>query len=376
MITPSRREISSRLNVPPEKFPVHVRLRALRSQFVQARLDALLVTFPPHVRYLTGFSGSNGLCLITKTGQTFVSDGRYRVQAREEVQGFRILFATGSLLEVIARRHLLPPKASVGYDEQHATVAELKNLKKLFPRAHFVAASGMVDRLAAVKDEGELGLIRHAVKITDAVFMKVVEMLKPGMSELDIAAEISYLHRSHGAEGDAFEPIVASGTRGAMPHARASRKKIKMGELVTIDMGCRYGGYHSDLTRTLAVGKPNARARNMYQVVADAQRLALDAAASGIGGRTLDAIARSFIKKKGYGKYFSHSLGHGLGLQVHELPRLSQLSTDTLAAGNVVTVEPGVYIPGFGGVRIEDDVVIRERSAEVLNTAPKELIVV
>ncbi len=351
------------------------RLAALRKKLIESRLDALLVTFLPNVRYLTGFSGSNGICIATGNSQAFLSDGRYRLQARDEVHGYRIVIASGSLFEAAAKNGLLLNRGKIGYEEQHVTVAELRNLKKLLPHVKFIPTSGYVEELSAVKDRDEIDLIKKAVAITDRVFGKLLHVVKPGISELDIAAEISYLHRNHGAEADAFEPIVASGKRGALPHARATEKNIKKGEMVTIDMGCRYDGYHSDLTRTIAVGKPSARMRKIYEVVADAQQLAIDAAGSGISGRALDAVARTYIKKKGYGKYFSHSLGHGLGLQVHEQPRLSALSTDTLMNGNVVTIEPGIYIQGIGGVRIEDDVVVRNSFCEVLNKAPKELIV-
>lgn len=354
---------------------VSARLRALRAELIRSRLDALIVTHLPHVRYLSGFSGSSGVCVITKAGQSFLSDGRYRVQAKDEVQGFRIVITQGRLFDVASKRSLLPKRGKVGFASQHLTVAEFRRLKTLFPHTRFVSADGMVDRLTAVKNHDEISLIKQAVKITDEVFGKILNILKPGITELDVAAEIGYLHRTLGAEADAFEPIVASGTRGALPHARASQKKIKNRELVTVDMGCRFRGYHSDLTRTVVVGKPSSRARKVYQVVLDAQRLALDAAGSGLSGRALDAVARTYIRKKGFGRYFTHSLGHGLGLEVHEKPRLSELSSDRLVAGNVVTIEPGIYIPGFGGVRIEDDVVIREGYAEVLTQAPKELII-
>ncbi len=297
------------------------------------------------------------------------------MQAQEEVKGFRTIITQAKLYEAAAERALLPRKGRVGFSAEHLTVAELRHLKNLFPRTQFIPADGLVERLAAVKTEDEISCIRQAVRMTDQVFSEILKILKPGVAELDVAAEIGYLHRTLGAEADAFEPIVASGTRGALPHARASQKKIQKGELVTIDMGCRFQGYHSDLTRTVAVGKPSPRARTIHQIVLDAQRLAIEAAGSGISGRALDAVARTAIAKKGFGRFFNHSLGHGLGLEVHELPRISKLSADHLTAGNVVTIEPGIYIPGFGGVRIEDDVVIRDGTAEVLNHAPKELII-
>ncbi len=352
------------------------RLDALRLKISQSRLDALLVTFLPNVRYLSGFSGSNGICIVTEQQQSFLTDGRYRLQAREEVRGYHLVIAMGSLFEGAAQKGLFPKRGKIGYEAQHLTVAELRNLRKLLPLVQWIPTTKMIEEMSAVKERGEIDLIKKAVAISDKVFEKLLEIMKPGMKELDLAAEISYLHRTYGAEADAFEPIVASGKRGALPHARASEKKMKKGELVTIDMGGRYKGYHSDLTRTIAIGKASAGARKIYQVVADAQQLAIDAAGNGIGGKALDAVARSYIKKKGFGKYFNHSLGHGLGLQVHELPRLSTLSNDTLASGNVVTIEPGIYIPNIGGVRIEDDVVIRNGYCEVLNKAPKELIMV
>ncbi|HLA69090.1 MAG TPA: M24 family metallopeptidase, partial [Bacteroidota bacterium] len=236
------------------------------------------------------------------------------------------------------------------------------------------SADSIVDASVSVKDESEIDLIRKAVSLTEKVFLEVLNIIREGVSELDLAAEIGYLHRKYGAEADAFEPIVASGERGALPHARASAKKIRNRELVTIDLGCRYRGYHSDLTRTVALGRINPERRRLYTVVRDAQQLALDAARDGMTGKELDGVARRHIKSRNLGRFFTHSLGHGLGMQVHENPRISSQSNDILAPGNVITIEPGVYVPGVGGVRIEDDVVIRNRGHELLTTIPKELI--
>ncbi|MBI3587226.1 MAG: aminopeptidase P family protein [Ignavibacteriales bacterium] len=352
------------------------RLEKLRQSFSGAHIHALLVTHLPHVRYLTGFSGSNGVCLVTNRTCYFLSDGRYREQVRQEVERARVVIAKGTLFSEISSRKLLKGIERVGVESHYLSVASLETLKKLFPRVKFVSTRSLIENIASVKDELEIGYIKKAVAITDRVFSKILNILKAGVSEQDIAAEISYLHKKFGAEADAFEPIVASGTRGALPHARPSAKKIRNGELVTLDFGCRYNGYHSDLTRTIAVGKPSAKARTMYQVVLDAQQRALDAVASSMKAQALDTVARSFIRKKGFGKYFTHSLGHGLGLEIHEVPRISALSKDILCEGNVITIEPGIYIPHFGGVRIEDDVVIRYSSCEILNKSPKELIVV
>ncbi len=351
------------------------RLEAVRTKIHAARLDAFLVTFLPHVRYLTDFSGSSGLCVLFPDRQYFVSDGRYKAQSADEVGGFRIVIGSGGMFEEIKKKKILRPKARIGVEVQHMSVAELENLRVLFPRAKFVLTRGIVESVASVKDESEIEAIKRATAITDGVFQGVLPLIKEGVTEIEIAAEILYRHRKAGAEAEAFEPIVASGPRGALPHARATTKKIKTGELVTLDLGCRYGGYHSDLTRTVALGNPTAEAKTMYAIVLSAQERAIGAARSGLKARALDAVARGHIRKAGYGKFFTHSLGHGLGLQVHEMPRISALSHDVLETGNVITIEPGIYVPGIGGVRIEDDVVIRNDGCEILNKAPKQLMV-
>lgn len=351
------------------------RLAAVRRHLRPLGLHALLVTFLPHVRYLTGFSGSNACCVITAHEAFLVTDGRYRTQVRQEVQGYRTFIASRSLFEELKQKKLLGGRIRVGFDPGVLRVSELRNLRSLFPSARFSPIRDFLADLTAVKDEVEIALIRRAVEISDTVFRSVRSVIKPGVAELDVAAEIVYQHRIRGAEADAFEPIVASGIRSALPHARATGKRIAKGDLVTLDFGGRLQGYHSDITRTVAVGKPGAKQRKIYEVVRDAQQRAVDAARAGMTGADLDAVARKVIGKAGFGRFFPHSLGHGLGLQVHEAPRLSALSTDVLRDGHVVTIEPGVYVPGVGGVRIEDDVVIRNGHAEVLSTSPRDLII-
>jgi Xaa-Pro aminopeptidase len=263
----------------------------------------------------------------------------------------------------------------VGFESEHISVSSGAKMKELFKGSDLVSTRSVIEKIAAVKDEEEIERIRRAIRITEKVLKKILNMLKPGMIERDVAAEIGYWHKRYGAQSDAFETIVASGLRGALPHGLASAKKIRNGELVTLDLGCRLDGYHSDLTRTVAIGRPSSRGRKIYRIVLDAQSRAIDAARAGIRASALDRVARNVISREGYGKYFSHSLGHGLGIEIHEQLRLSAQSKDTLRAGNVVTIEPGVYIPGFGGVRIEDDIVIRESNCEVLSIAPKELMI-
>ncbi len=343
---------------------------------VSRRLDAFLVTGQSNVRYLTGFSGSNGLCLVTGRAAVFMTDSRYTTQVRDEVIGWRIVIASTGMFQAAADRHLLPARVRVGIEEQHLTVAELRNLRRLFPGVRFVPVSLLVESIAAVKDEDEISLIRNAVGITDAVFAAILPLIKPGVRERDVAAEISALHRRYGAEGDAFDPIVASGPRGALPHARPTARKFRRGEMITLDLGCRVQGYHSDLTRTVALGRPSPTMKKIYAIVHDAQQRAIDAAHSGMAACDLDAVARRAIRRNGYGRFFIHALGHGLGLHVHDPLRVSARSTEILREGFVLTIEPGIYLPGIGGVRIEDDVVIRRDGCAVLNRAPKDLLTV
>ena len=351
------------------------RLQEVRRHLEKSGLDALLVSHLPHVRYLTGFSGSNGLTIITPRGQYFLTDNRYRQQSKTEVVGFAIVVSSDTLFQAARKHGILHGKKRIGFESQYLSVASYENLRKLFPSAKFVSKRSVIENIAAVKDESEIEVIKRAAAITDRVFKKVLGILKPGVRELDVSAEISYWHQRYGADGDAFESIVASGPRGALPHGRATEKTICRGELVTLDFGCTYKGYNSDLTRTVAVGKPAERAKRIYKTVLEAQLKAIEATQPGVSARSLDRVARSHIRRKGFGKYFTHSLGHGLGIEIHEPLRLSVKSKDVVKEGNVFTIEPGIYIQGFGGVRIEDDVVVRETGCEVITKSPKELII-
>ncbi|MGA3244530.1 MAG: Xaa-Pro peptidase family protein [Bacteroidota bacterium] len=354
---------------------VERRLQEVRRQLTASRLDALLVSHIPHVRYLTGFSGSNGLCVITPQQQYFLTDRRYRDQSKAEIDGFDISVTQIGLIEEVGKLRLLKGASRIGFESVHTSVDSHSTMRKVFARSKLVPTKSVIENIAAVKDELEIECIKRAIRITERVFQKLLHLLKPGLTEQDVAADISYWHRRYGADGDAFEPIVASGVRGALPHGRASAKKIRRGEMVTLDLGCSLQGYHSDLTRTVAIGRPSPRARRIYQIVLDAQCKAIEAARPGIRASALDRVSRKAIDRRGFGKYFSHSLGHGLGIEIHEQLRLSAQSKETLKAGNVVTIEPGIYIPGFGGVRIEDDIVVRDDGCEVLTAAPKELII-
>ncbi|MEX0601830.1 MAG: M24 family metallopeptidase, partial [Bacteroidota bacterium] len=263
----------------------------------------------------------------------------------------------------------------IGYDATRVSVTQLQHWKAATPRVRWKPAGSFLASIAAVKDASEVRNIREAIAITERVLQSVLKLLRPGVTETDVAAEISYQLRLEGGEGDAFEPIVASGERSALPHARPTRKIIASGDLVTLDFGCRFRGYHSDLTRTVAVGSVSPEKKKIYNTVLDAQTAALEAARGGMKARTLDRAARRIIQKAGYGKFFPHSLGHGLGLEVHEPPKIAARSDEILAVGNVVTIEPGIYVPGVGGVRIEDDVVLRKDDCEILTTASRMLTI-
>ncbi len=351
------------------------RLRELRRELEQRSVDALLTLSLPHVRYLSGFSGSNALCVVTRRRALIVTDGRYTDQVREESSGFAVRISRDSLVDELPKSSILSGISRIAIEHAVLPVAIFARLQKLFPRKKFVPSAGIVESLASVKHESEIAHIRAAAAITDAVFREMLDVVREGMTESEVAAELTYRQRRRGSEGDAFEPIVAAGDHAALPHAHASDRPLRNGDLVVLDFGCRVRGYHSDLTRTIALGRPSSELRKIYGVVRDAQQRALEHCAVALPARALDAVARAHIRRAGFGKFFPHSLGHGLGLQIHEEPRISARSTATLAAGNVVTIEPGVYVPGLGGVRIEDDVVLRTSGPEILTHAPKDLIV-
>jgi Xaa-Pro aminopeptidase len=350
------------------------RLARLREKLHSAGLDALLVTSLPNIRYLTGFTGSNALVVVLQHKIYFLTDQRYRQQSREQVRGATRIISRTSLFEALAEHRLLR-RRRVGFEAEHLSYASHRHLRRAVPGVVLRPVHDLVEELALRKDDSEVALITMAIRVTEQVFQRVLPLLRPGVRELEIAAEISYLHRRLGAEGDAFEPIVASGERGALPHARPTRRKLRKGDLVTLDFGCTVAGYCADLTRTVAIGRASRRAREVYRAVLAAQEEALAAARPGMLARDLDRVARSHLARAGLGRYFSHSLGHGIGLRIHERPRVAPRSPERLEAGSVITIEPGVYLPGELGVRIEDDLVLTGDGGRVLTSVPKELMV-
>ena len=339
------------------------------------KLDVLLLHHLPSIRHLTGFTGSNALLCVTPRGGVLATDSRYATQVRDEVSGWRILVPADGLLTEALRRSLRgTPPARIGLEYARVTHQQYRHVRSLFAGASFVDVSGMPDRLRSIKSDDEIAAIRAAAGIADEVFVSLLDWLRPGMREREIAAEISYRLRLHGAERDSFEPIVVSGPRSALVHGQPSERALRACDPLLLDFGCVVRGYASDITRTISVGRARPAMRRMHAAVLDAQRAAIDAVQAGVDTRDVDAAARTVLDTRGYGEYFSHALGHGLGLEVHELPRLSRLSPGTLETGMVFTVEPGVYIPGKGGVRIEDDVLLAPDGAELLTQAPRALI--
>ena len=337
--------------------------------------DVFMSAFGPHLRYFTGYSGSNGLMAVTLETVLFVTDPRYTEQSAAEVTADRRIVTRDQLTAAASRQTRLAQCRRIAFEKESCSYQFVSDLIARFPGSEVVPEEGIGAQCMVSKDETELTALRTAAAITDRVFLDLLGLIRPGITELEIAGEIAARHRRYGAENDAFDSIVASGTHSALPHARPTSKAVVSGEFVTLDFGCIYEGYHSDMTRTIAVGAASHEIKNVYAVVLDAQRTGVDAARAGITGKKLDQAARQAIQRRGYGKYFVHGLGHGIGLQIHEEPRVSKKNSEPLPCGSVITIEPGIYLPGKFGVRIEDDVVLHGSGCETITGSPKELII-
>jgi Xaa-Pro aminopeptidase len=342
----------------------------------EAELGALIVDGAANLRYLCGYTGSNGLALVRADGGgRFWTDFRYASQVAEELDGvFEYEIVTGDLLDALASAL---PAGRVGFDDTTMTVRRRARLGELAGDGVApVACAGLVERMRAVKDDGEIASIAAAAALIDGLLEWLFASGLSGRSERELAITLEHEMRLRGASAASFPSIVAAGAHAALPHAQPGEARIERGTLVTFDIGALVDGYCSDCTRTVAVGEPSALAREVYEVVATAQLAGLEAIVPGVSGRDADARAREVIEQAGYGERFGHGLGHGVGLDIHEAPRLSRISVDrALVAGNVVTVEPGIYLPGELGVRIEDLVVVRAEGPQVLSTFTKELLV-
>jgi Xaa-Pro aminopeptidase len=358
------------------------RQQQVREALQKSRLNSLLVTHLPNIRYLCGFSGSAGALLVGDGGSTFFTDGRYTSQAKEQVRSAKVVIGKKSPLATAAEdlsRHAGRRRAgktfALGIEGQYFTVAARHSLSEALPRHVRVReAPALVERERMIKDAEELALIREAVGLGASLFDQALGVIRPGAKEVEVAAEMEYAARKAGADAMSFETIVAAGARSALPHGRASSAPIASGGFVVCDFGVILHGYCSDRTRTVYVGAVTAEARRVYDAVLAAQQAAIDVVRPGIEVGTVDGAARKLLQKNGLARYFTHSTGHGVGLEIHEAPRLAQGQQEILRPGMVITIEPGVYLPGKWGVRIEDMVVVTEQDCEVLAPTQKEFM--
>lgn len=350
------------------------RLARLRRTALR-RADALVLTHLPNLLYLVRFRGSSGVLVLTRSHCVFFTHGIYRTQARQEVVGAQIKIVEGDPLPGASRWLARKRPRRVAYEADHLSAAGFHQLAHILgANVELQATELCVDQLRAVKDADEIARIRAGVELTARVFEEILPLVRPGVRELDLAAEIEYRMKQHGARSQSFETIVASGARSALPHGRASRKRLRKNELVMFDLGAILADYCSDMTRTVFLGKPPAKVLRIYRAVQDALAAAREVVRAGVEASRVDAAARRVLAKRSLGRYFVHGTGHGVGLEIHEEPRLGRGSPARLKAGNVITLEPGVYLPGVGGVRIEDVVVVRKTGAETLTPLGTELI--
>lgn len=351
------------------------RIETIQQKLVENQMDAVLITSPYNLRYASNFTGSTGLAVITKEQAFFVTDFRYTEQASEQAKGFEVIQNTGPIFDVVSELISEHKIEKIGFEENHVTFATYQTINASFNCA-LVPVGSLIEDIREIKDDAEIELIQEAISITEAAFEYILTYIKPGMTEIKVANELDFFMRERGASGVSFDTIVASGVRSAMPHGVASEKVIELGDMITIDFGCYYKGYVSDMTRTFALGDPGEELKAIHQIVLDANLKVTAAAKAGVSGSELDKIARDYITEKGYGEAFGHSTGHGIGLEVHEGPGINFKNVQPLVVGNVITNEPGIYIPGLGGVRIEDDLLITENGNKNLMKSSKELFII
>ncbi|MBM7613992.1 M24 family metallopeptidase [Alkaliphilus hydrothermalis] len=351
---------------------MEMRVNKVRNLLDEKNLDAILLYKPENRRYIAGFTGSNGYILITKEKAIFITDFRYTIQASEQCQGFEIVEMNNhNPLSDVLKSYSLK---RLGIEEEHVSYGQFLEFSEKLPEVEFVPLKGTLTTIRSIKTEDEIELIAKAAEITDEAFEHIMKYIKPGMKETEVALELEVFMKKKGASALSFESIVASGVRSSLPHGKASDKVIEKGDMITLDFGCVYKGYCSDMTRSFVMGEATDKQKEIYYGVLEAQEASLKAVRPGITGIELDKIARDIITEKGYGENFRHGLGHGVGIEVHELPHVNARGTVAMEPGAVITIEPGIYVPHYGGVRIEDLVVVTEDGYRVLSKSTKELI--
>jgi Xaa-Pro aminopeptidase len=338
-------------------------------------LNGIYVTNLTNVRYLTGFTGSAGSVLILEDSQHFFTDGRYIEQSKEQVRNCNIHIVSSAHYSAIKEKNILSKGLKVGIEAPFVSLDLFDNILTLLSDIQCEKVNDIICIIAAVKDKHEIESLKTAIEITDQVFTEIIPELTLGAVEQNIAAKISYLFKMHGAEGDSYDPIIGSGYLGALPHATPSDKQFENGDFVVMDFGALYNGYHADMTRTVVIGSATTKHKEIYDIVLSSQLAGIKAARAGITGKELDQVCRKVIADAGYGDKFIHSTGHGLGLEVHTYPRISAYNSQPLLENYVITIEPGIYLPGWGGVRIEDDCLITKERCIPLNKSTKEMLI-
>ncbi|ATW25180.1 M24 family metallopeptidase [Candidatus Formimonas warabiya] len=341
-------------------------------------VDSLLIMKDANLRYVSHFTGSESYLIITAKKKILITDSRYTEQAEQECPGFEIVryrhpfpSLEETLKTMVSRLHI----TRLGFEKDYLTFDGYENISHALPDLEFVPTLGIVESVRSIKDPHEIDFMKRAAHIADMAFTNILKYVHIGITEKDIETELEYVMKRQGAFSTAFPTIVASGPRSSLPHGVPSQRQIQYGDLITLDFGALYEGYRSDMTRTVAMGKADAKQKQIYDLVLYAQKEGVQAISAGIKASQVDHRVRNIIKEAGYGEFFSHGLGHGVGLEIHEAPSLNSRNEEILVSGNVVTVEPGIYLPNWGGVRIEDTVLVTERGCEVLTHAPKELMI-
>lgn len=349
------------------------RLHRIQERLANNKIDAIFLTALENIRYLTNFSGSSAFLMITKDKGYLITDFRYKTVAGDEVKGYKVIIYQNSIIDEIERLTKKEKISHLGIEKRNITLEQYQKLTKKLKKIKIIPTLNLVEGLRVIKGPVEIKDIEIAIKRAEKAYKKINSNIKIGISEKEIALRLEYAIRSGGSDRLPFEAIVASGYRAALPHAVSGKRLLKENDLVIIDFGAEYKGYYADITRTRFIGsRINRRQREIYQTVLDAQAEAINLIKPGAKAKDIDAAARKVISKAGFGKYFGHGTGHGIGLMVHELPSISTKSEDILKEGMIFTVEPGIYIPGWGGIRIEDMVLVTKTGFRILTTLPKE----
>lgn len=352
-----------------------VKLTALREKMRSENLDGFFVANPFNRRYLSGFTGTSGNLVITTHSAQLITDFRYVEQAAQQAPDFTVVRHERDILECVGEQVKKGGVKRLAFEKDHVTYSLYQKLASFTEGIELVPVQGIIEELRLMKTPEEIAIIKEAASIADQAFTHILEFIKPGVTERQVSNELEFTMRRLGATASSFDTIVASGLRSALPHGVATDKQIQSGELVTLDFGAYYQGYCSDITRTISVGKPDPKLEHIYSIVLKAQLNGVQKVGPEMSGKEADSLTREIISEAGFAEYFGHGTGHGIGLEIHEGPTLSPRGEYNLQPGMVVTVEPGIYLPGLGGVRIEDDVVITDQGCDILTSSPKEFII-